>query len=132
MSNLISTIVSNGRKVVSFQLQGIDRTLPYIAKRISWAAKLSGIKTTGPYPLPSESKKWTINKSPHTDKRSRDQYEIRISKRLVQIDAPIETADKFVKFVQTKMPPISSSVDIKIEERIYIPIQTNYSGKKIA
>eukprot|EP01133_Synstelium_polycarpum_P017466 gene17466-20840_t len=113
-------------------MQGIDKALPYISKRIAWAAKLSGIKTSGPFPLPSTSKKYTINKSPHVDKRSRDQYEIRVSKRVVQIDAPVEVADKFIKFVETKMPPMASTVDIKIVEKRYAPIEELYSGKRVA
>ncbi|KAF2071805.1 hypothetical protein CYY_006866 [Polysphondylium violaceum] len=129
--SLTQTVVSNGRKVVSFNLQGIDNALPYIAKRISWAAKLAGIKTIGPIPLPTEVKKWTVNKSPHVDKNSREQYERCISKRLVQIDAPIETANMFIKFVETKLPPIASTVDIRIQERIYIPTEEHFSGKRV-
>ncbi|KAK5582441.1 hypothetical protein RB653_004026 [Dictyostelium firmibasis] len=130
--SVTQTIIGGGRKVVSFNLQGIDKVLPYIAKRIAWAAKLSGIKTVGPLPLPSTSKQWTVNKSPHTDKNSRDQYEMKVNKRLVQIDAPIQTADMFVKFVQNKLPPISATVDIKIEERVYHPSEDYYSNKRIA
>ncbi|EGC36889.1 hypothetical protein DICPUDRAFT_87216 [Dictyostelium purpureum] len=130
--SISQTVVSNGRKIVNFNLQGIDHVLPYIAKRIAWAAKLSGIKTVGPIPLPSTFQKWTVLKSPHTDKRSREQYELKVNKRLVQIDANVEMADKFVKFVQTKLPPISATVDIKIEERIYHPEENFYSGKRIA
>ncbi|GAM26462.1 hypothetical protein SAMD00019534_096370 [Acytostelium subglobosum LB1] len=129
---MTSTLVGAGRKVVSFQMHGVDSALPYIAKRVAWAAKLSGIKTSGPIPLPSTSKKYTVNKSPHVDKNSMDQYEIRVSKRVVQIDAPIEVADKFVRFVQTKLPPIASNIDIKIVEKRYIPIESEFSGKRIA
>eukprot|EP01132_Coremiostelium_polycephalum_P008540 gene8540-10501_t len=129
---VVSTVVGSGRKIVSFSLHGVDNMLPYIAKRIAWAAKISGIKTSGPVPLPSTSKKWTLLRSPHADKKSREQYQLKVNKRLIQIDAPIETADKFVKFVETKLPPISSSVDIKIEERIYTPLENHYTGKRTA
>ncbi|EFA80839.1 thrombospondin type I repeat-containing protein [Heterostelium album PN500] len=136
MSGLVgsaaATVVGAGRKIVSFQMHGVDKALPYIAKRVAWAAKLSGIKTSGPFPLPTTSKKYTVNKSPHVDKRSRDQYEIRVMKRVVQIDAPIEVADKFVKFVETKLPPIASTVDIKIVEKRYAPVEELYSGKRVA
>ncbi|EGG14557.1 ribosomal protein S10 [Cavenderia fasciculata] len=129
---ITQTVVGAGRKIVSFQLQGIDRSLPYIAKRIAWAAKMAGINTSGPSTLPTTYKQYTINKSPHVDKRSRDQYEIRVMRRVVQIDAPLEVADKFAKFVETKLPPMASTVDIKIVEKRYVPAEELYSGKRVA
>ncbi|MDD9331758.1 MAG: 30S ribosomal protein S10 [Wolbachia sp.] len=45
--------------------------------------KRSGAKLSGPVALPRKDSKFTVNRSPHVDKKSREQFEIRISKRLI-------------------------------------------------
>ena len=51
-------------------------------------AKRTGAKVKGPIPLPTRFEKFTVNKSPHIDKKSRDQFEIRTHNRLIDIIAP--------------------------------------------
>ena len=48
-------------------------------------AKRTGAKVKGPIPLPTRFEKFTVNKSPHIDKKSRDQFEIRTHNRLIDI-----------------------------------------------
>ena len=51
-------------------------------------AKRTGAKVKGPIPLPTRFEKFTVNKSPHIDKKSRDQFEIRTHNRLIDIIDP--------------------------------------------
>ena len=48
-------------------------------------AKRTGARLAGPVPLPTEKNKWTVLRSPHVDKKSREQFEIRVHKRLIDI-----------------------------------------------
>ena len=71
--------------------------------------KKTKVKVRGPIPLPVYIKKFTILTSPHVDKKSRDQYEIREYKRLIIIISPTEKIlNLLMKF------KLSASVDAKI------------------
>lgn len=58
------------------------------AKQIVETAMRSGAQVSGPVPLPIEKSKYTVMKSPFVHKTSRDQYEIRVHKRLIDIENP--------------------------------------------
>jgi|TARA_B110000438_G_C15508030_1_gene518641 small subunit ribosomal protein S10 len=61
-------------------------------------AKRTGAKVRGPIPLPTRMEKFTVNKSPHVDKKSRDQFEIRTHNRLLDIIDPTpQTVDALMK-----------------------------------
>ena len=61
-------------------------------------AKRTGAKVRGPIPLPTKKEKFTVNKSPHVDKKSRDQFEIRTHNRLLDIIDPTpQTVDALMK-----------------------------------
>ena len=61
-------------------------------------AKRTGAKVKGPIPLPTRMEKFTVNKSPHIDKKSRDQLEIRTHNRLLDIIQPTpQTVDALMK-----------------------------------
>jgi len=64
------------------------RLLDQSTKAIVNVAKRSGAKVRGPIPLPMEIHKYTVNRSPHVDKKSREQFEMRIHKRLIDILDP--------------------------------------------
>jgi hypothetical protein len=51
-------------------------------------AKRTGARLAGPIPLPTSKNKWTVLRSPHVDKKSREQFEIRTHKRLIDIFEP--------------------------------------------
>jgi len=61
-------------------------------------AKRTGAKILGPVPLPTKINKFTVLRSPHVDKKSREQFEIRTHKRLIDILEPSpETVDALMK-----------------------------------
>ena len=73
-------------------------------------AKETGAKIAGPIPLPTEINKFTVLRSPHKDKKSREQFEMRTNKRLVDIIDPTQqTIDSLMKLT------LSSGVDVEIK-----------------
>src|SRR3989338_8573487 len=71
-------------KILAYDHKIIDQS----TKTIIETAKRSGADVVGPVPLPTEKKKITVNRSTFVHKDSRDQYEMRIHKRLVDILEP--------------------------------------------
>ena len=73
-------------------------------------AKRTGAKVKGPIPLPTRFEKFTVNKSPHIDKKSREQFEIRTHKRLLDIIDPTpQTVDALMKL------DLSAGVEVDIK-----------------
>lgn len=73
-------------------------------------AKRTGALVRGPIPLPLRISRFTVNRSPHVDKKSREQFEIRTHKRLIDIlDPTPQTVDALMKL------DLASGVDIKIK-----------------
>ena len=73
-------------------------------------AKETGAKIAGPIPLPTEINKFTVLRSPHKDKKAREQFEMRTNKRLVDIlDPTQQTIDSLMKLT------LSSGVDVEIK-----------------
>ena len=73
-------------------------------------AKRTGAKIRGPIPLPTKNEKFTVNKSPHVDKKSRDQLEIRTHNRLLDIIDPTpQTIDALMKL------DLSAGVEVDIK-----------------
>ena len=73
-------------------------------------AKRTGAKVAGPVPLPTRIERYTVLRSPHIDKKSREQFEIRTHKRLIYIEEPTsKTVDALSKL---DMP---AGVDIRIK-----------------
>ena len=73
-------------------------------------AKRTGAKVKGPIPLPTRFEKFTVNKSPHIDKKSRDQFEIRTHNRLIDIiDPNPQTVDALMKL------DLSAGVEVDIK-----------------
>ncbi|MGQ9630309.1 MAG: 30S ribosomal protein S10 [bacterium] len=61
-------------------------------------AKRTGAKVSGPIPLPTKISRYTVLRSPHVDKKSREQFEMKIHKRLVDITEPTQrTIDSLMK-----------------------------------
>lgn len=71
-------------KIRAYDNKVIDQS----ARKIVEAAMRSGAEISGPIPLPTEIHKVTVNKSTFKHKTSRDQYEMRVHKRLVDIMSP--------------------------------------------
>jgi small subunit ribosomal protein S10 len=73
-------------------------------------AKRTGARVAGPIPLPTVINKFTVNRSPHVDKKSRDQFEIRTHKRILDILEPTQaTVDALMKL------DLSAGVDVEIK-----------------
>jgi small subunit ribosomal protein S10 len=80
------------------------------ARQIVEAVKRSGAKVFGPIPLPTSIERYTVLRSPHVNKKSREQFEIRTHKRIIDIEEPTaQTVDALHRLV---MP---AGVDIKIK-----------------
>ncbi|HRH21854.1 MAG TPA: 30S ribosomal protein S10 [bacterium] len=93
-------------KIKSFDHKIIDQS----TKTIVDTVKRSGAKVHGPIPLPTEKKIYTVNASTFVHKNSRDQYEMRVHKRLVDIIEP--TASTVESLSNLNLP---SGVDVEIK-----------------
>ncbi len=84
---------------IRIKLKGYDyRVIDQSASEIVDTAKRSGARVAGPVPLPTRIEKYTVNRSPHVDKKSMDQFEIRTHKRLIDIMEPTaQTVDELKK-----------------------------------
>jgi small subunit ribosomal protein S10 len=79
-------------------------------------AKRTGANVSGPIPLPTQIQRFTVLRSPHVDKKSREQFEIRTHKRLLDIlDPTQQTVDALMKL------ELPAGVDVEIKA---------YGGKK--
>ncbi len=84
---------------IRIKLKGFDyRVIDQSAFDIVETAKRSGARVSGPVPLPIRIEKFTVNRSPHVDKKSMDAFEIRTHKRLIDILEPTaQTVDELKK-----------------------------------
>ncbi|MCE5201994.1 MAG: 30S ribosomal protein S10 [Synergistaceae bacterium] len=98
-------------KKIRIKLKAFDhRVLDASAMQIAETAERTGAKVSGPIPLPTEIKKFTVLTSPHVDKDARDQFEIRTHKRLIDIVDP--TPKTTEALMELNLP---SGVDIQIK-----------------
>lgn len=74
------------------------------------AARRTGAKIVGPIPLPTRIERFTVNRSPHVDKKSREQFEIRTHKRLMDVIEP--TAETVNALMKLDLP---AGVDVEIK-----------------
>ena len=96
---------------IRIRLKAYDhRVLDTSAKEILETAKRSGADVRGPIPLPTRIEKFTVLRSPHIDKKSREQFEIRTHKRLMDIIDPTpQTVDALMKL------DLAAGVDVEIK-----------------
>jgi len=74
---------------IRIRLKAFDHgVLDQSADQIAATAKRTGAKVVGPIPLPTRIEKYVVNRSPHIDKKSREQFEMRTHKRLLDIVEP--------------------------------------------
>ena len=102
--------MTNGQRI-RIRLKAFDhRMLDQSAVEIVETAKRTGARVAGPIPLPTLIEKFTVNRSPHVDKKSREQFEIRTHKRLIDIVEPTQaTVDALMKL------DLSAGVDVEIK-----------------
>jgi small subunit ribosomal protein S10 len=96
---------------IRIRLQAYDhRLLDQSVKEIVNTAKRTGANVRGPIPMPTHIQKFTVNRSPHIDKKSREQFEIRTHKRVIDIvDWMPQTVDALMKL------DLASGVDVEIK-----------------
>src|SRR5579872_2319405 len=84
---------------IRIRLKAYDhRVLDQSTREIVNTAKRTGAQVRGPIPLPTRIEKYTVNRSPHVDKKSREQFEMRTHKRLLDIVDPTpQTVDALMK-----------------------------------
>lgn len=99
------------RQNIRIRLKAFDhRILDMSAREIVTTAKRTGADVRGPIPLPTRIEKFTVNRSPHIDKKSREQFEIRTHKRLLDIVEPTpQTVDALMKL------DLAAGVDVEIK-----------------
>jgi small subunit ribosomal protein S10 len=100
------------RQKIRIRLKAFDhRILDQSAEQIVEAAERTGVTVAGPIPLPTEIKKFTVNRSPFVDKDSREQFEIRTHKRLIDI---IEPSSRTVDTLMRLQLPAGVDIEIKL------------------
>lgn len=95
---------------IRIRLQAYDHgVLDHSAKEIVSTAKRTGARVLGPVPLPRRIQRFTVNRSPHVNKKSREQFEIRTHKRLIDIVEPTpQTVDALGRL------DLAAGVDVEI------------------
>ena len=96
---------------IRIRLKAFDhRVLDQSTSEIVNTAKRTGAQVRGPIPLPTRIERFTVNRSPHIDKKSREQFEIRTHKRLLDIVDPTpQTVDALMKL------DLAAGVDVEIK-----------------
>ena len=96
---------------IHIHLKAFDhRLLDQSTREIVDTARRTGAKVVGPIPLPTRINRYTVLTSPHVDKKSREQFEIRTHKRLLDIlDPTQQTVDQLMKL------DLSAGVDVEIK-----------------
>jgi small subunit ribosomal protein S10 len=96
---------------IRIRLKAFDhRVLDQSTSEIVNTAKRTGAQVRGPIPLPTRIERFTVNRSPHIDKKSREQFEIRTHRRLLDIVDPTpQTVDALMKL------DLAAGVDVEIK-----------------
>jgi small subunit ribosomal protein S10 len=97
-------------QTIRIRLKGYDhRLLDQASGEIISTAKRTGAQVRGPIPLPTWIERFTVNRGPHVDKKSREQFEIRTHRRLLDILEPTpQTIDALSKI------DLAAGVDVEI------------------
>ncbi len=96
---------------IRIRLKAFDyRVLDASTQEILSTARRTGAQVRGPIPLPNKIEKYTVLRSPHVDKKSREQFEMRTHKRLLDIVDPTpQTVDALMKL------DLAAGVDVEIK-----------------
>ncbi|MFH1239568.1 MAG: 30S ribosomal protein S10 [bacterium] len=96
---------------IRIRLKAYDhKILDQSLKELVETVKRTGAKIVGPIPLPTKISRYTVLRSPHADKKSREQFEMRIHKRLIDIvEATPKTVDALMKL------DLPAGVDVEIK-----------------
>ncbi|MFW6028508.1 MAG: 30S ribosomal protein S10 [bacterium] len=99
------------RQNIRIRLKAYDhRVLDTSTREIVNTARRTGAQVRGPVPLPTRFERFTVNRGPHVDKKSREQFEMRTHRRLLDIVDPTpQTVDALMKL------DLASGVDVEIK-----------------
>lgn len=102
---------SKPANTIRIRLSGYDsKLLDFSSQEIAGTATRTGAKVAGPIPLPTSITKYTVLRSPFIDKKSREQFEIRTHKRLLDIHEPTsDTLEALMKL------DLSAGVDVELK-----------------
>ncbi len=96
---------------IRIRMQAYDhRVLDQAVSEIVETARNTGSQVVGPIPLPTRVERFTVNRSPHVDKKSMDQFEMRTHKRVLDIVGPTSKTVEELKKLN-----LSAGVDITIK-----------------
>lgn len=100
-----------GGQLIRIRLRGYDhKLLDAAVSEIVQTVRRTGGRVAGPIPLPTKIERFTVNRSPFVDKKSREQFEIRTHKRLLDILEPTQqTIDELGKL------ELSTGIDVEIK-----------------
>jgi small subunit ribosomal protein S10 len=101
----------NKKQQIQIRLKAFcHKALDEASKDIANTVKRTGAKVKGPIPLPLSMQRYTVNRSPHVNKKSREQFEIRTHKRLIIIVFPTpQTVDALMKV------DLAAGVDVEVK-----------------
>jgi len=94
-------------KIRSYDHRIIDNSCRLIME----TASRYGVQVLGPIPLPTEKKRYTVNRSTFIDKNSREQFEMRLHKRLIDI---IDPSSKVIEALMNLNLPAGTDVEVKM------------------
>jgi small subunit ribosomal protein S10 len=106
-----ASVVDMETQNIRIRLKAFDhRVLDQATGDIADTARRTGALIRGPIPLPTRIEKFTVNRSPHVDKKSREQFEVRTYKRMLDIVQPTpQTVDALMKL------DLAAGVDVEIK-----------------
>ena len=96
---------------IQIRLEAYDHeAIDQATESIIEAARLTGVQVSGPIPLPTRCERYTVLRSPHVNKKAREQFEIRTHRRLLDIVDPTpQTVDALMKL------DLAAGVDVEIK-----------------
>ena len=102
------------KQLIRIRMEAYDHyLLDLAASEIVETGKRTGAKVSGPIPIPTSIERFTVLRSPHVNKKSREQFEIRTHKRVLDITEP--TAKTIDSLTSLSMP---AGVELRIQQRM--------------
>jgi small subunit ribosomal protein S10 len=97
---------------IRIRLKGFDHAvIDQTTADIVRTAVKTGARVSGPIPLPTRVQRWTVLRSPHVDKKSREQFELKTHKRVIDI---LDSGPQFVDALTKLDVPAGVEVDVKV------------------
>jgi len=108
-------VAGQSNNTIRIRMEAYDHSvIDQSATEIIDTAKRTGSVVCGPIPLPTRIERYTVNSSPHVDKKSRQQYEIRTHKRLIDI---VDVTPKTIEALNKLSLPAGVEIKIKANGR---------------